>query len=430
MLLDESPFYLMIRFFRSRSRQQTCVVAFDIVFAGFAEKMADFRTHLTYSTGTGVLYGGVLSLFGFPLPSCALAGGACAISGMLPDIDSKSSRALQECLYLAAGIVAMLTVSRLREFAINGDIVIFFGALAFLFVRFIVGAFVRNFTVHRGMMHSVPVALLVGEIGFLLSSGTPLLRCIKAGGITLGFLSHLVLDEVYSIDANGREFKLKKSFGTAFKFLDKSSHKNLLIYGILIASTLFVWNEPYLIAHFFSNTGRIASIGSDALLRYSEEVYGDEVMKNKVNQQLAWFRALGGDYWGYGETSTGNDGTELGQTTVNAGDLGYSEETGKDFAADTTGRSETVQGLQMVDSRNFAPISEFNESSNNPVLPFNVQRTLPQQVQEQFREPVLESRGGGGERVSTTMNRQSRLSRFPRFRKGMPIRQDNQDQPD
>lgn len=375
--------------------------------------MADFRTHLTYSTGTGVLYGGVLSLFGFPLPSCALAGGACAISGMLPDIDSKSSRALQECLYLAAGIVAMLTVSRLREFAINGDIVIFIGALTFLFVRFVVGALVRNFTVHRGMMHSVPVALLFGEIGFLLSSGTPLLRCIKAGGITLGFLSHLVLDEVYSIDANGREFKLKKSFGTAFKFLDKSSHKNLLIYGILLASTLFVYNEPYLTAHFFSNTGRIASIGSDALQRYSDEVYGDEAMQNKVNQQLAWFRALGGDYWGYGETSEGN---ELDETTVNTGDLGTSEGMGKEVVMDNRGRSGTIETTQVVDSRNFAPISGFNESSNAPVLPFSGQRTLPRQVQEQFREPVLESRGGAGfnnNELATPPQSVSRFSPIP-----------------
>ena len=51
------------------------------------------------------------------------------------------------------------------------------------------------------MFHSLPAAVIFGEIAFLLASGDDWrLRAFKAGGVVIGFLSHLVLDEIYSIE--------------------------------------------------------------------------------------------------------------------------------------------------------------------------------------------------------------------------------------
>jgi len=196
--------------------------------------MADFRTHVSYSTTTGVVYGTALGFLGLPVPTCVLAGGACAMAGMLPDIDSKSSRSLQECLYLAAGLVSMLVLNGMQDFPINNEVTIVIGALTFLFVRFWVGWFVRRFTVHRGMVHSIPAAIIAGEIAFLLFSGPFAFRLAKAVGLTLGFLSHLLLDEIYSVNASGLRFKMKKSFGTAFKLTSRNApNRTALTYGTL-----------------------------------------------------------------------------------------------------------------------------------------------------------------------------------------------------
>jgi hypothetical protein len=49
----------------------------------------------------------------------------------------------------------------------------------------------------------------------------------------LGFLSHLVLDEVYSVDWRGVKPKLKASAGSAFKFGSSSLSATATCYTIL-----------------------------------------------------------------------------------------------------------------------------------------------------------------------------------------------------
>ena len=54
---------------------------------------------------------------------------------------------------------------------------------------------------HRGIFHSLPVALIFCEIAFLVCTAGDLnLRYFKAGAIAIGFMSHLILDEIWSID--------------------------------------------------------------------------------------------------------------------------------------------------------------------------------------------------------------------------------------
>ncbi len=78
--------------------------------------MADFKTHIAVSTAVGVAYGYVgFVRYDFPLESCILAGGLCSVSGMLPDLDSDSGVPIREATSLAAAVVPMLLVDRLRN---------------------------------------------------------------------------------------------------------------------------------------------------------------------------------------------------------------------------------------------------------------------------------------------------------------------------
>ena len=47
-------------------------------------------------------------------------------------------------------------------------------------------------------------------------------RVLLAVGVMVGFLSHLVLDEIYSVNFNGVRFKLKASAGSAVKLFSPS----------------------------------------------------------------------------------------------------------------------------------------------------------------------------------------------------------------
>ncbi len=80
----------------------------------------------------------------------------------------------------------------------------------------------KRITVHRGMLHSVPFTLLFAEIVFWFVQPFSMeVRLLLAGTAWTGALSHLLLDEIYSVDFDGKQLvRLKRSFGTAFKFWD------------------------------------------------------------------------------------------------------------------------------------------------------------------------------------------------------------------
>ena len=258
--------------------------------------MAGFKTHVNFSTATGAVYGTGLWLLGIPAPTCIIAGGACSMAGMLPDIDSKSSRALQECLYIAAGLASLFTIDRLREFPLNSDVIVTIGAVTFLFVRFIVGFIARHFTVHRGFMHSIPAAIIAGEITFLLSAGPISFRVLKAFGLALGFMSHLLLDEIYSVDARG--MRLKKSFGTALKFAEFNAPvKTVVVYCILFSLAYISFNEEKWTASLKKDGEILVNASEKILQRFSDRFYTDNSTQSKLDEALHIFYATGNSFF-------------------------------------------------------------------------------------------------------------------------------------
>jgi len=208
--------------------------------------VAGFRTHLTFSTLLGAGYGGAAyALFEVPLPTCVLAGGLCSVSGMLPDVDSHSGVPLRESLAFAAAVVPMMLVDRFAQLGLAPESMILAGAGVYLFVRFVIAAWLRRYTTHRGMFHSLPAAVIVGELAFLLSCGDDLqLRIYKAGAVFLGYLSHLVLDELSSFQWRRGRLRLKRSFGSALKLFCRKWWPNVSTYLKLAVLTYIVLKEP------------------------------------------------------------------------------------------------------------------------------------------------------------------------------------------
>jgi hypothetical protein len=206
--------------------------------------MAGFKTHITVSSVLGAGYGGAAYLmYGVPWPTCVLAGGLCGVSGMLPDIDSDSGTPLRESMAFAAAVVPLMLLRRFQQTGMSHELMILSGAAVYLLVRFGLAALLKRYTVHRGMFHSLPAAVVFGEIAFLLASGDDVrLRLYKAGAVVLGYLSHLMLDEIYSID--WRHGRLKQSFGTALKLFGQSRWANLSAYAKLALLTAVIFFEP------------------------------------------------------------------------------------------------------------------------------------------------------------------------------------------
>lgn len=207
--------------------------------------MANFKTHLTFSTMVGAGYGATAYLmFDVPLPTCMLAGGLCSVSGMLPDIDSDSGVPLRESLAFGAAVIPMMLADRLQHLGLSTESIVLAGAGTYLFIRFIFARLLKMYTVHRGMFHSIPAAVIFGEIAFLLASGDVNIRLYKAAAVVIGYLSHLMLDEIYSVEwAKGR-LRLKRSFGTALKVWGRRWWPNLATFAKLAVVSYIAFKEP------------------------------------------------------------------------------------------------------------------------------------------------------------------------------------------
>jgi membrane-bound metal-dependent hydrolase YbcI (DUF457 family) len=197
--------------------------------------VAGFRTHITVSGALGVVYGGAaVQPFGFPTEAAVLAAGLTTVGGMLPDLDSDSGVPVREMFGLAAIVVPLTMVPRLHHMGVSQEGILATLLFGYILIRYVLSRVFKRFTVHRGMFHSIPAMLVAGLIVYLgYHSPNRDIRLLFAVGVMIGFLSHLVLDELYSVDIRGVKVKLNKFAGTAVKFFSPSFPATAVCYGLL-----------------------------------------------------------------------------------------------------------------------------------------------------------------------------------------------------
>ena len=104
----------------------------------------------------------------------------------------------------------------------------------YLLIRYGLGFVLRRCSVHRGMFHSIPAMLIFGLLIYLEYQGEMRTRLLLAGGVMIGFLSHLVLDEIYAVDFNGVRLRLNQFAGSALKLASPSWVATCVCYGLLV----------------------------------------------------------------------------------------------------------------------------------------------------------------------------------------------------
>jgi hypothetical protein len=221
--------------------------------------MASFHQHVAVSTALGVGYGAAAYFgFGIDWATCVVAGGLTGLAGMLPDLDSPRGQPVREVFGFAAAMVPMLLLKRcccvvalLPDALIEGqrqltpEALVVAMAACYFAVRLGGARLLDYLTVHRGMFHSIPAALIVALAAFLLCDApTAALRVFLAGGSLLGFLSHLLMDEIWSVQLGARGVTWKKSAGTAFKLVSHSWPATLTAYATLLVLTYLVARDP------------------------------------------------------------------------------------------------------------------------------------------------------------------------------------------
>lgn len=181
--------------------------------------MANFRTHLT----GGALVAGTAAFasYGEGLSNSAETQALFAlgtVASLLPDIDADDSKPARGVFNLA-GVVAGFLVA----FALAGRVGLIEQVMIWLAVAALIAFPVRwafaTLTVHRGIWHTLLMAVVVALATTVAADallGLSALGAWLAGGFALlGYLTHLVLDELASVDLLDR--RVKRSFGTALK---------------------------------------------------------------------------------------------------------------------------------------------------------------------------------------------------------------------
>jgi len=245
----------------------------------YSSAMADFRTHITVSTLCGVVYSFAGYRAGVPWETCAIAGGLCSVSGMLPDLDSDSGVPLREAVALSSAVIPILLVDRLQRIGCSHQLMVLLTAGIYLFIRFGIAEIFRRYTVHRGMWHSIPAALTSGMIAFLICSHENMsTRLFETMAVVLGFVSHLVLDEMWSVDYKRGNYQFKSSFGSALKFWGKERGPNFMAYTIMVFFAVLVYHDEGFMRRFGS--GQPAGVPHTAI----------QVWQQWWSETQGWFR--------------------------------------------------------------------------------------------------------------------------------------------
>jgi membrane-bound metal-dependent hydrolase YbcI (DUF457 family) len=199
--------------------------------------MASYKGHLAFSTmlGAGVGAFGAMHL-GLDWGPVGLGVGLTALGGLLPDMDSDSSVPVRELFGLAAAATPFLLYARVARAGLNAEqMLVVLGGL-YLLIRYGASTVFKRLTAHRGMFHSLPAMLIAGLAVYLIYHNPDLrVRAYLGAGTALGFLSHLVLDELCDVDFLGRKPHLSRFAGNPLKLVSRSLPATAITYLVLAA---------------------------------------------------------------------------------------------------------------------------------------------------------------------------------------------------
>jgi hypothetical protein len=246
--------------------------------------MAGFKMHVTVSSLLGCGYAGAGVVYGLPPDTAVLGGALCGFSGMLPDLDSDYGTPLRETMAFTAATIPMLLLHRFQSFGLRPDEMALLGITVYLFMRFGITTLIRKYTVHRGMFHSIPAGLTFAGLAFLICGGTDNLniRYFKAGAVLAGFMSHLILDEIYSVEWRSGAWRLKKSAGTAFKLWGDDGWANFTCYAKLVVVVGIILGEPSVMEQIQSRNPELARRYQELQGQYRG--WSDEITRSVESQ--------------------------------------------------------------------------------------------------------------------------------------------------
>lgn len=195
--------------------------------------MAKFQTHVTFGVLWAVIYtAGIFCSKTLGMVPCFVTAVLSLIGAALPDIDSDNARPTRFLFGILGAACPILLIQYLPKYWQTDELFCFM-ILAYLFFQYVLSALFAAFTEHRGIIHSIPAAVIFGELTWIIFHTSSIqVRLIYSGGIMGGYFVHLILDEIFSVDLFG--MRLKKSAGSALSFKGDSVFSTAAAYVVIL----------------------------------------------------------------------------------------------------------------------------------------------------------------------------------------------------
>lgn len=203
--------------------------------------MANFTTHIA----VGTVVSGALATLTLAadvvapenLVAVTMAG---VLGSVLPDIDLKDSRPSRA---MFSGLAVFFSFIVLFTFAHRLSVaelwILWLGTL--FLVRYVVFLIFHRMSYHRGIYHSILAALFFAFLTaavFRLLDRPDGVAWLAGGFMFIGYLVHLTLDEIYSVDV--MDTRVKASFGTALKLWDHKHSGHSIAMALAVAAVFLL----------------------------------------------------------------------------------------------------------------------------------------------------------------------------------------------
>lgn len=206
--------------------------------------MASFEQHVNGAViASGIAIVPLYSASLLDVHQSLIVLGLGIVGGVLPDLDSDNSKPLQIVFKIFSIFFPLFIVLSLSKDTSLVEMIAYW-LLSSLFLHITIFKLFTKLTSHRGIFHSIPMGVMFGLATthiFYSMLGYQLIFSTIAGiFLSFGYMVHLLLDELVSLNALG--LHIKKSLGTALKLYDKNNKfGTLIVYSII---GLFLYKSP------------------------------------------------------------------------------------------------------------------------------------------------------------------------------------------
>lgn len=205
--------------------------------------MATAQSHISFSTIVGITYAcaGVLSLGIYP-ELALLSLVVVLLAGIIPNVDASEGTQARELAGLLAAIAPIALIEYYPVVKAGGMARIALVIIScYVLTRVLIVRIMQRMFVRRGMLHSIPAAVIAFESAYLIFWDLYWKeRIFVAGAAFIGYFSHLLIDGYSNVDLVGKAMGKSGKAAPVFKFAGRDRAATVFAYLLVLVLGWFV----------------------------------------------------------------------------------------------------------------------------------------------------------------------------------------------